>query len=181
MRVTKELALLISTGINNGDNVTFIWSEENNNDARLMKRRRLSILYYLFVWCTWKHSLFLFFLLSMFHITCRHCKLIKASQSSHCLTFKLSNCWSVEVTDDIFSQLFTLKFLYQPKIWQGPFLAAKTALEAPFSLVNQSKSVMPCNFRQCDCLSVRNQVESHWRKLQSITSYKFLSVWFRFQ
>ena len=36
------------------------------------------------------------------------------------------------------------------------FLGAKTALEATFLLVNQSKIVMLCNFRQCDCLSVIN-------------------------
>ena len=48
------------------------------------------------------------------------------------------------------------------------FLAAKTALEATFLLVSQSKSVMLCNFRPSDlsvCLSVCLQVESDGRKL----------------
>ena len=70
---------------------------------------------------------------------------------------------------------------------QKCFLAAKTALEATFSLVSQSKSVMLCNFRPSDlsvCVSVvkLNQtdgnyralhfcfdIESDGRKLQSIT------------
>ena len=55
---------------------------------------------------------------------------------------------------------------------QKCFLAAKTALEATFTLVSQSKSVMLCNFRPSDlsvCLSVCGQVESDGQKLQSIT------------
>ena len=40
MMVTKEFALLISTGTICQDNVTFIWGAENNDDASLMKRKR---------------------------------------------------------------------------------------------------------------------------------------------
>ena len=42
----------------------------------------------------------------------------------------------------------------------GPFLAAEgAALEATFKLVNQSKSVMSCNFRHSDILFVCSSQE----------------------
>ncbi len=44
--------------------------------------------------------------------------------------------------------------------WRGLFLAAEgAALEATFKLVNQSKSVMSCNFRHSDILFVCSSQE----------------------
>ena len=51
------------------------------------------------------------------------------------------------------------------------FLAAEgAALEATFKLVNQSKSVMSCNFRHSDILFVCSSQEGdHYDGIQSIT------------